>query len=178
MKKLKKIDIDFLCLEKRTRKELLLKIFYSIAIFIILFLAFYLIYSVNIKKNKYLALKNELENRISLKKEEFIRLGKDLKAYNKRYGVLIKEINNLIDYKAFTIGEYLTYLRNYQGLLITNFYFDPDFKIRIDVKSQDYNILVNFKKYLENKFYCNIREDRKQQNFYFQTIILKVKNEN
>ncbi len=178
MRKLKRTDIDFLCYEKRARKELLLKVFYGIIIFILLFLTFFLIYSANIKKNKYLALKNALENRISLKKEEFIRLGKDLKAYNKRYGSLIKEINNLIDYKAFPIGEYLTYLRDYQGLLITNFYFYPDFKIRIDVKSQDYNILVNFKKYLEKKFYCNIGEDRKQQNFYFQTIVLKVKNEN
>jgi len=177
MSRLKAVDVDFLCYRRRTKKEFVLKIFSTLLIFVIIFLFAVLFYSEKSKKNRYVKLKEKIESQIQIKKAKYLNLGKKLKKYEKQYGSLVKETNNIIDYKAFLFDNYIEYLRKYQGVLITNFSFEPDFKIRIEVKSQDYNTLLNFKKFLETKFICNIREDRKQQSFFYQTMILRVKDE-
>ncbi len=176
-KELKKIDLDFLYSKKKEKKEKSIRIFLAIALIIFVFIVGYDYFKLSVEKSNLLNKKAEIEKKLIEEKEAFKRNGKLLKNYEKKYKKLVDEINQTIDLKAFPIASYIEYLRaNTMGVLISNFTFTPDRKIRIQVRANTYSSLINFKDYLEKKFLFEIKEDKKSGGFYTQTILLKEKN--
>ncbi len=177
MEKLKRVDIDFLQFErKREREKLYIKGLTLVLIVIFFILSFFYL-SLLKEKRSLLQKKNSLEKQILTQREIFKSKGKKIKEYEKKYKKLVNELNHTIDLKAYPLDEYVNYLKNYNtGVIITDFSFNPDFRILLNVKSQMYNSILNFKRYLEKKFVCSITSDSKQGLYYVQSFVLREKN--
>jgi len=177
MEKLKRVDIDFLRFGRKREREKLYKKALTLGLIILFFILAFFYLSLIEEKRSLLQKKNSLEDQVLTQKESFKSKGKKLKEYEKKYKKLVNEINNTIDLKVYPLDGYVNYLKNYNtGVIITDFSFNPDFRILLNVKSQIYSSILNFKRYLEKKFACSITSDSKQGLYYVQSFVLREKN--
>jgi hypothetical protein len=176
--KLKKLNIDFLYFEKKRKNINLIKQILIVVLSIfILFSALF-----HITKTKKL---NDLQKELQADNLKIGKINykiennrKRLKSYKKNRKKLVSLLNGYIDKKGYPLEEDIKFIKKNMGnLTLFNFNYRGDFSIKIDIGSNDFNNLISFKSYLENKFSAKIISDEKKNGLYYQTLILKRKNE-